>query len=96
MNRQLSAGTCIGHAIGSVRNNLVYAFRISWPWYALMAPVVIILILLGNHVAGGDPETIRGRAVLIELSKTLITLIAFASIAVNWHRYILLDEVPQP
>ncbi|WP_119392096.1 hypothetical protein [Taklimakanibacter lacteus] len=95
MNRQLSAGTCIGHAIRSVRNNIGYAFRISWPWYAVMAPVVIILVLLANYTAGGNPETGSGMTILIDLFRTLITLVAFASIAVNWHRYILLDEVPQ-
>ena len=94
MTRQLPAGACIRHAISSVRNNIVYAFRISWPWYAVMAPIVIALILLANYLAGGNPEAGTGMTILIDLIRGLVTMLAFASIAVNWHRYILLDEVP--
>jgi hypothetical protein len=94
MTRKLPAGTCIWHAINSVRNNLAYAFRISWPWYAVMAPVVIALILLSTYLTGGNPEASPGMTALIDSIRGLITMVAFASIAVNWHRYILLDEVP--
>jgi hypothetical protein len=94
MNRQLRAGTCISHAVSSVRNNLGYAFRISWPWYAAMAPIIIALVLLSFYLSGGNPENKPGPTAVIDMIRGLITMVAFASIAVNWHRYILLDEVP--
>lgn len=94
MNRQLPAGACIWHAVSSVRNNFAYAFRISWPWYAAMAPVIIVLVLLSYYLTGGNPEASPGPALLIDLIRALVTMVAFAAIAVNWHRYILLDEVP--
>ena len=94
MTRQLPAGTCITHALSSVRNNLAYAFRISWPWYAIMTPIVVVLMLLLNYVTAGNPEASPGTSALINLVRGLITMLAFASVAVNWHRYILLDEVP--
>ncbi len=95
MPRQLSAGTCIWHAINSVRNNLAYAFRISWPWYAVMAPLVIMLMLLSTYFTAGNPDSGAGGTALIDSIRGLLTMVAFASIAVNWHRYILLDEVPR-
>jgi hypothetical protein len=95
MPRQLSAGPCIAHAVSSVRNNIAYAFRISWPWYALFVPVVVALSAWVERATGGNPEAMPALTLLINLLITLITLLAFAAIAVNWHRYILLDEVPQ-
>lgn len=95
MARPLSAGKCIQHALTSVRNNIAYAFRISWPWYAVFVPVVVVLSALLGYATGGNQEASPGFAFLINLVIALITMLAFASIAVNWHRYILLDEVPQ-
>jgi len=93
--RQLAAGQCIRHAITSVRNNITYAFRISWPWYSVLVPIGIAAGLLVDYVTGGNAEAHPGAAAPIYLILVIINLLAFSSIAVNWHRYILLDEVPQ-
>ncbi len=95
MTRQLPAGTCIRHAVNSVRNNIAYAFRISWPWYAVLIPAGIGAGLLADYVTGGNPEANPGALLPVYLILIVINLVAFASIAVNWHRYILLDEVPR-
>jgi hypothetical protein len=78
-----------------VRNNIAYAFRISWPWYAVFVPVVVALSAWVDRATGGNPEAKPVLTLLINLLIALITLLAFAAIAVNWHRYILLDEVPR-
>jgi hypothetical protein len=95
MPRSLSAGSCIRHAVSSVRNNIAYAFRTSWPWYAVFVPVIVALSAWLDSATGGNPEAKPVLTLLINLLITLITLLAFAAIAVNWHRYILLDEVPR-
>lgn len=94
MTRQLPAGTCIRHAINSVRNNLTYAFRISWPWYVIVIPLIIVANLLLSYAAGGSLIEAPGLNLVNSLISGLLIGFAFASIAVNWHRYILLDEVP--
>jgi hypothetical protein len=94
MTRKLPAGTCIGHAINSVRHNIVYAFRISWPWYVVVIPLTIAVSLVLSAAAGGDLAQNQGLAFLNNMISGLLLGFAFASIAVNWHRYILLDEVP--
>lgn len=94
MTRQLPAGTCIRHAIDSVRNNLPYAFRISWPWYVIVIPLIIVANLLLSYAAGGDLMQAPGMNLVNSLVSGALIGFAFASIAVNWHRYILLDEVP--
>jgi hypothetical protein len=94
VTRQLPAGTCIGHAIRSVRNNIAYAFRISWPWYTVVLLASLGASVLLEALTGGDIENNPGPAVPIYIVLGFINLVSFASIAVNWHRYILLDEVP--
>lgn len=94
MTRKLPAGLCIRHAISSVRNNIGYAFRISWPWYVVLAIVNIGVLLFSVYAAAGGIEVHPGVIVPAILLLFLINMLAFASIAVNWHRYILLDQVP--
>jgi hypothetical protein len=95
MARQLPAGKCFVHAVKSVRNNIAYAFRISWPWYAILIPLGIGASLFAEYMSGGNPEAVPSApVVVIYIILFAVSLVAFASIAVNWHRYILLDEVP--
>jgi hypothetical protein len=93
MTRQLPAGTCIRHAVNSVRNNIAYAFRISWPWYAVLIPLSFAMFGLAGLFSLGTSN--MSPFFLAFLVLALISLVAFASIAVNWHRYILLDEMPK-
>lgn len=93
MPRQLPAGACISHAIQSVRNNIGYAFRISWPWYAVVFAVNLAVGFLSESLVG-DPMTNPGGSFALQAIVLLVNLVSFASIAVNWHRYILLDQVP--
>lgn len=94
MTRKLPAGTCIGHAVASVRHNIAYAFRISWPWYLIVIPLTIAVSLVLSYAAGGDLGQNQGLMFLNNMISGFLLGFAFASIAVNWHRYILLDEVP--
>lgn len=92
MTRKLPVGTCIRHAVNSVRNNISYAFRISWPWYAaIVVLAVVTFALLGVLAAGGVFSAMHFGMILFVAA----SLVAFAAIAVNWHRYILLDEAPK-
>jgi hypothetical protein len=93
MPRQLPAGACISHAIQSVRNNIGYAFRISWPWYAVVFAINLAVGFLSESLVG-DPMTNPGGSFALQVIVLLVNLVSFASIAVNWHRYILLDQVP--
>ena len=91
--RQLPAGPCIRHAINSVQSNIAYAFRISWPWYAVVFAINLVVGLASDSLVG-DPMTNPGGSFALQLIVLAANLVSFASIAVNWHRYILLDQVP--
>src|SRR5262245_27411716 len=89
MNRQLPVGTCLGHAINSVRNNLRHAFRVSWPWLLILFLLGVIVVSIMTYA--GDQDFIAG--FLAVVAWTLVAMLAGAAIAVHWHRYVLLDEI---
>lgn len=91
--RKLPVQAALIHVWKSTFNNLSFAFHLSWPWMAVLLPVNLI----GNYF-GFQPEAAvepSPGAVALTLVVGLVTVFAFASVAVSWHRYILKDEVPQ-
>ena len=91
--RKLPVFAALGHVAKSAIHNIGFAFQISWPW---MIPVLLVN-LSGNIYFSiyGNPDPLQNMSpvVMFTLATVLMTIIAYASIAVNWHRYILLDEV---
>src|SRR4051812_46214338 len=82
MTRKLPPLSAFRHALASVRDNTGMAFRLAWPWYAIVIPLTLLLYLISSDLWA-------------TLLAALIALLSSSSIAVNWNRYILLDEVPQ-
>jgi hypothetical protein len=86
------------HSLSSTLFNLPIAFKISWPWMLALLPVNILhsIYLMLNMPA---PGTVVFQKPIGPIVATvilfLVSFVAFASIAVNWHRYLLLDEVPR-
>jgi hypothetical protein len=85
------------HAVFSVFRNMGAAIRISWPWAIILTLVAAVLVYFVLRSGYGqtplEPERGAGTLVLAALIGLGVFSAAFASIAVNWHRYILLDEI---
>jgi hypothetical protein len=85
--------------IDSVVDNLGEAFAISWPWLVVMFPFRALANFY--YLANGwlDGTTLTGKDAVafyaIAMGIWLISGLAFASIAVNWHRFVLRGEVPE-
>lgn len=90
MARQLPVGTCLRHAVTSVRNNLGQAFHVSWPWLLILFLLGAIGIVVLSYAIGNDNFWAAFLGFLVWM---LVTMLAGAAIAVRWHRYVLLDEV---
>ena len=93
--RKLPPMGAIEHSLRSTFDNLGFAFHVSWPWMLAILPFNVI----GNtyvtlHQSSG-PQNFGVGVFLVSLGIGVLGMIAFSSIAVLWHRYILLDEVPQ-
>jgi hypothetical protein len=92
--RTLPVINAFSHAFRSTINNIAFAFHASWPWMAVLLPVLVAgnlyLLARGPVNPGEFPVALGAFGVLLGLIQGL----AFASIAVNWHRYVLLDEMP--
>src|SRR6476646_3834517 len=69
------------------------AFHMAWPWYAIVVPVSLAFYLLLAAMTGGKPESSPALDFLVTFIVGATAMLAAASIAVNWHRFILRDEV---
>jgi hypothetical protein len=88
----------IKHSIRSTINNFPFAFHVSWPWMAVLLPLNIIASLYGlTHEFNPEKPDMAELATAgpFLILMVLVSFISYSAIAVSWHRYILLDEVPQ-
>lgn len=98
--RQLPVFGVVGHAVNSTLKNFPLLVKMSWPWMLVLAPVVLATNLYSLSTGNGLQRPPRfGSHDVFQHYVTiapmlLVQLLAYSSLAVNWHRYILLDEVP--
>lgn len=72
--------------------NLGTAFRMSWPWLAVLLPLLVFFGMAANASgAMQNPEALQG-LLYIGILLVVIYTVATCSIAVNWHRFLLLGE----
>lgn len=98
---EFRAFAAIGHVLRSTFGNLGFAVRMSWPWmtFILIIQVVTIFLFpkLQSAMMSGDLQSLvlSPQLIILTFVSLIGNLFAFSSIAVNWHRYILLDEEPE-
>lgn len=94
--RKLPVIAAAKHVANTVLNNLDIAFKLSWPWIVALVLFMILAAIVGPSQADLAAGTVKpsGAFFVFMVIYVLVFLVAFASIAVNWHRYILLNEVP--
>jgi hypothetical protein len=93
--RKLPVFKALGHAFRSTTDNIGFAFHISWPWMLMLFPITVAGNIYLTLHAAQDPKEFDPKSLLLVLLMTIPSVIAYSSIAVNWHRYILLDEVAE-
>jgi hypothetical protein len=95
--RQLPVFAALAHVFRSAVGNCRFAFHASWPWLLVLAPPNIIYdfyrLAQLPDLGKPTPDTVLLPGPF-EVMMVLFSMFAFSSIAVNWHRYILLDQVP--
>ncbi len=80
----------ISHALNSVTSYRHAALRIGMFWI----PVIFVLNALELWFGPPDPQAAElGAAHMIQLISGVVGLLGFSSMAVNWHRFILRDEM---
>jgi hypothetical protein len=97
--RKLPVFGVLSHALRSVINNIRFAWHVSLPWLALLVPLGLAadFLLPRMDPQATDPATMarNSQAALGYLALGAFSMLVFSSIAVSWHRYILMDEIPQ-
>ncbi len=90
--RKLQPFKVLIHAVMSVRNYAAVGIRYSLPWAVLLMALGLIrsftLAPLENSTRTPTPST-------MDVASWVVGFVAFASIAVNWHQFILRDEAGQ-
>jgi hypothetical protein len=92
--RTLPVFACISHTLNSTFSYGKQAMRIALPWLAIITVINIAVMIAGGGFADGAGTTLTLGTAVRELLLGAISLVAASSIAVNWHRYILRDEMP--
>jgi hypothetical protein len=98
--KELPVSDVMAHMLRSTFNNLRFALNAQWPWALVLAAAIVIpQQLFGiepivvDETTAPDPVNLT-KALVWGLIVGIVACLGFASAAVNWHRYILLDEVP--
>ncbi|MDP8996588.1 MAG: hypothetical protein M3O03_06250, partial [Pseudomonadota bacterium] len=87
-----------GNMVDSIIENLGAAFAMSWPWLLVLFPIRAAgdLYLLWNGISKLKPTPAETTELYSMSAITgILTANVFSSIAVNWHRFILRNEVAE-
>lgn len=94
------AWSLFAHSVRLVLNNLDVAFRVSFVLYLVVAASQIanLYVAEGDMVLGPDGNTypmVSGGDILLLFVLGIAGVVASLWIAVAWHRFVLLSEVPE-
>jgi hypothetical protein len=78
--------------LGGTIANLGAAMRMSWPWLLLLLPLHLADLLYKSGDMASAQQSFSLSPAAVSLAYSLAALLAGSSIAVNWHRYLLLEE----
>ncbi len=100
--RKLPVISAFSHALKSTWHNLPFAFHASWMWLLILVPISmwaesrIPTLDPSIDFKNLPPEQMMEfqKAALTFYLSMILSMVIYSSIAVNWHRYVLLDEVP--
>ncbi len=89
--RTLPPLKAVSHAFNSVITYRMAGIRIGLLWMAILFVIDVAERLLFGT---GSAEASSAPATLARLLSAAVGFVAFSSVAVNWHRFILRDELP--
>ncbi len=93
--RHLPVFDTVGQSISFAWNNVGMMVRLSWLWVIVVSIVsgVLIFVLFNTH-SGAEEQLFTSTDALVGLVFVLVYFAAAYSIAVGWHRALLLGERP--
>jgi hypothetical protein len=97
--KRLPSTAALKHSLKSTLRNLPFAFHASWPWLLIMLPLQLAAAFyIKNQLpvldeSAPDPK-IAMQILSLRMPLGVLSLVAVSSIAVSWHRFVLMDEVP--
>jgi hypothetical protein len=93
--RKLPPMTALEFAIEQTFRNFFYSLRLALGWAMVQAPLFIAAYFLAFRSGMPDFRALPPAAMAVFIAIAVVSLLASFSIAVNWHRRILLNETPR-
>ena len=91
--RKISPTKAISHAFTSLVTYRAAAVRIGMVWVPILFALGVVQMLVGQP----DPQALElNAAAFVQIASAAVSFIAFSSMAVSWHRFILRDEMGSP
>jgi hypothetical protein len=81
-------------AIAAVFRHFFFGLRMALMWAILLVPLLIVVWFAGFHGAAPDVTALKPEAIAGLAALAAAVVIASVSIAVNWHRRVILGESP--
>lgn len=93
--RKLPPMTALEFAIEQTFRNFFYSLRLALGWALVMSPLLIAAWFVSLRNGMPDLNALPPVALGLFIAIAAVSLLASFSIAVNWHRRILLGETPR-
>lgn len=93
--RKLPPMAALEFAIEQTFRNFFYSIRLVLGWAVVMSPLLVAAWFVVFRNGMPDMTALPPSAVAVLIAITAVALLASFSIAVNWHRRILLKETPR-
>lgn len=93
--RSLPVLACIKHTLNSTFQYRSQAVRIALPWVLIITLANLVIMAAGGGLR--EPKNLTSMTAGMALGEIVLfalSLLGASSIAVNWHRYILRDQMP--
>ncbi len=95
VRRKLPPMTALEFAIEQTFRNFFFGLRLVLGWAVVLSPLFITAYFMAFRNGMPDVNSLPPASLAIFIAIAVAALLASFSLAVNWHRRILLDETPR-
>lgn len=93
--RKLPPMSALEFAIGQSFRNFLFSVMLALMWALVQMPLLVAAYFLALKDGIPDPKELPPAAAAVLIALAVINLLAIYSIAVNWHRRLILRETPR-
>jgi hypothetical protein len=93
--RKLPPMSALEFAIAGTFRNFVFSLRLAFCWLVVMSPLLAVAWYILPKDSMPNPDALPPFASAVLISIGVLAFLASLSVAVNWHRRLILGETPR-